>query len=59
MRLLNVDDIECDAIAVGVVQPIQLGNLPAEGRSSVAAEDQDDGPLAPLVGERDGAGVAG
>ena len=46
VRLTNVDDEKRDAIFVLVVQTVERGNLPAKGRSSVAAEDQHYGPLA-------------
>jgi hypothetical protein len=43
VRLLDVDDVECDAVLVLPVKPVERGNLPAEWRSSIAAEDEDDG----------------
>ena len=49
--LLNVDDVEGDAILVGGLEAVELGNLPAKRRSSVAAEDEGNGPFAPLLGE--------
>jgi hypothetical protein len=42
MRLADVDDKERDPIAVLIVKLVELGNLPAERRSSVAAKDQHD-----------------
>lgn len=51
MGLLDVDDVKGDAILMGVVKPVERGNLPAKRRSSVAAEDEDDGAFAPLIGE--------
>ena len=49
VSLLNVDDVERDAILVSIIKAIELGNLPAKGRSSIAAEDQGDGALAILI----------
>jgi hypothetical protein len=46
VRLLDVDDEELGVAAVLLVEPIERGNLPAERRSGVAAEDQHDGALA-------------
>ena len=46
MRLLNVDEKELDSALVFRVETVERGNLPAEWRSGVTAEDQDDGPLA-------------
>jgi hypothetical protein len=37
---------EGDTVAIFVVKPIERGNLPAEGRSRVTAEDEDDGAIA-------------
>jgi hypothetical protein len=45
MRFFNVDEIEVHPIFVLRVQLIKRGNLPAERRSSVAPEDQNDRPL--------------
>lgn len=55
--LLDVDDVEGGAILVSVEEGIEGGNLPPEGRSSVAAEDEDDG-LAGVLFECDAAGAA-
>jgi len=49
MGLLYVYDVERHAILIGLIQPIELGNLPAEWRSSIAAEDQDYRPFPPLL----------
>lgn len=43
MRFLDVDDEELGAIFVLAVEIVEGGNLPPERRSSVAAEDEDDG----------------
>ncbi len=43
---LNVDDKELGAVLVLLIQPVQRGNLPAEGRSGVASKDQNYGPAA-------------
>src|SRR5882762_5762312 len=42
MRLGDVDHQESDAAAVLLVEFIEGGNLPPEGRSSIAAENEDD-----------------
>ena len=36
----NINHVECDAILVPLVKLVERGNLPAKGRSSIAAEDQ-------------------
>lgn len=41
VRLLNVDQVEGQFILVLPVELVEGGNLPPEGRSGVAAEDQD------------------
>jgi hypothetical protein len=41
MRLGDVDDEEINSVFVLVVEFVEGGNLPPEGRSGVAAEDQD------------------
>jgi hypothetical protein len=51
MRFLNVDDVESHSIAIILEQSIELGNLPAKGRSSIAAEYEDYGMLAQLGGK--------
>jgi hypothetical protein len=38
MRLDDVDDQERNAVAVLIVELVESGNLPPEGRSGVAAE---------------------
>jgi hypothetical protein len=43
MSLANVDHVEGDAVSVLLVQLIENGNLPPEGRSRIAAEDENDG----------------
>jgi hypothetical protein len=45
----DVDDYELDLTFVLGVELVERGNLPAEGRSGVAAEDQDYRAL--LLGE--------
>ena len=40
MRLLDVDHIESHLFFVLLVQLVERGHLPAEGRSRVTAEDQ-------------------
>ena len=58
MGFLDVDDVERDAIVVGAVEAVERGNLPAEGGSSVAAEDEHDG-LAAMGGEFHAGGIVG
>jgi hypothetical protein len=48
VSLLDIDHVEGDAIAIGLVEPIELGNLPAKWRSSITAEDQDHRTLTPF-----------
>ena len=45
MRLADVDDDECGAVAVRRVELFQAPGLFDERRSGVASEDQDDGTL--------------
>jgi hypothetical protein len=42
VRFLDVYDVEGRAIAIGFVQLVERGNLPAKWWSSIAAENQDD-----------------
>jgi hypothetical protein len=51
MRLADVNDVERRAILVLLVEFIEGGNLPPEGRSGVAAEDEDDRLLAAQGGQ--------
>ena len=51
MRLDDVNDQESDALVVLFVEFIESGNLPPEGWSSVAAEDQHDGLVRRQSGE--------
>ncbi len=48
MRFDDVNNQEGDALAVLIIELVEGGNLPPEGRSSVAAEDEHDG----LVGRQ-------
>ncbi len=41
VRFADVDDIKGDPVLVLIVQLVQGGNLPPEGRSGIAAEDED------------------
>ena len=50
VSLLDVDDEEIDLIAVLAVELVERGNLPPEGRSCVATEDEHHG----LAGESSG-----
>ena len=59
MRFLNVDDVERHAIFVLFVELIERGNLPAKRRSSVAAENEDDGLLAAERREANFGGAVG
>jgi hypothetical protein len=43
MRLGDVNDQECDLIVVFIVELVEGRNLPPEGRSSVASENEYDG----------------
>lgn len=52
---LDVDDVEVDAIAVLAIELVEGGNLPPEGRSSIAAEDEDNGFGGELGRESDAA----
>lgn len=45
MGFLNVNDVEGRPILVLIVKLVERGNLPAKGRSSVAAEDEHNGLL--------------
>jgi len=42
----DVDGEKGDAVAIFVVELVERGNLPAKGRSGIAAEYQDDGAIA-------------
>ena len=42
MRLEDVDGVERDLIFVLIVELVEGRNLPPEGRSGVAAKDEDD-----------------
>jgi len=53
MGFENVDGQEADFSVVVVVELVEGGNLPPEGRSSVAAEDEDDGLPGGKLGELD------
>src|SRR4029078_13485079 len=46
VRLLDVDNVERDPVAIVAIETIERGHRPAEGRSSVAAKHEDDGPIA-------------
>src|ERR1035437_2862080 len=45
MGFADIDDVELYPVLVLFVEFVERGNLPAKGRSSIAAEDQDDGIL--------------
>lgn len=49
MRLLDVDDEELRAVFVLLVETVEGRNLPPEWRSSVTAEDEDDGAAGELA----------
>jgi len=53
MGFENVDGQEADFAVVVVVKLVEGGNLPPEGRSSVAAEDEDNGLPGGKLGELD------
>lgn len=42
MRLGDVDNEECDAASILLVELVESGNLPPKGRSSVAAKNQNN-----------------
>jgi hypothetical protein len=50
MGLKDVDGVEIDLPLVLLRKLVQGGNLPPEGWSSVAAEDEDDWPVFPKLG---------
>jgi len=54
MRLPNVDGQEIRTILVVVVDFDQIADLAAEGRSSVAAKDQDERTRADVVADAEG-----
>ena len=56
MGLLKIDNVEGNPVAILLEQSIERGNLPAEWRSSIAAEDQQNGALAQFGGKANGAG---
>jgi hypothetical protein len=43
MRLGDVDHLERDSIAILLVELVESGNLPPEGRSGIAAKDEHHG----------------
>ena len=57
VRLLNVDDIKSDAVAILIVQFVERGNLPAKWRSGIAAENERHRASAVLRRKLDGAAV--
>ena len=56
VRFQDVDGIELNAILVLIVELVESGNLPPEGRSSVAAEHEHHRLLRDEGGELDRAG---
>ena len=52
VRFLDVDDVERDTIAIIAIETVERGHRPAERRSSVAAEDEDDRPIASIGRKR-------
>ena len=59
VRFANVDGVKLHFIFVLFVERVEGGNLPPEGRSSVAAEDENDRLLATEGRKLHGAGVIG
>ena len=51
MRFLNVDNVELGLVFVGIENTIELGNLPAKRRSSIASEDQHHRSRATKAGQ--------
>ena len=54
---LDINHVERGALFVFLVEAIELGNLPAKRRSTVAAEDQYDRPALVLFCNSDAACV--
>jgi len=57
VRLSDVDNEESDLALILIVELVEGGNLPPEGRSSVAAEDHHDGLGLVEFRESNGAGL--
>jgi hypothetical protein len=57
MGLSDVDDQETCAVLVFLVELVEGGNLPPEGRSSIAAENQHNGLLLVQLGKLDASGL--
>jgi hypothetical protein len=57
MGLGDVDDQETRALLVFLVELVEGGNLPPEGRSSIAAENQHDRLLLVQLGKLDASGL--
>ena len=53
VSFLDIDDEEIDLIAVLAVELIESGNLPPEGRSSIATEDEHDRFAGETLGKPD------
>ena len=51
MRLLDIDDIELDAIPIALGDLLQAPGLLAEGRSGIGTEDERDRALSQNIGE--------
>ncbi len=45
MSFLDVDEKELDLVLILIVELVERGNLPAEGRSSITAKYQHNGFL--------------
>ena len=57
VRFINVNNKESDMLAILLVKLVERGNLPAKGRSGIAAKDEHDGLHAAKRREGDSAGV--
>jgi len=57
VRFINVNDVESDMIAILLVKFVERGNLPAKGRSGIAAEDEHYWLLAAKRRKSDRAGA--
>lgn len=57
MRFCDVNHKKGDAVFVLIVKLVESGNLPPEGRSSVAAEDEDYGLIPIHFGKLDARGL--
>jgi len=57
VRLIDVNNEERDPVLILLIQLVERGNLPAKGRSSVTAEDENNRLPAPKGRQADRAGM--